>query len=82
MKFYKKFENLKSKGKKKKRISKNKLDMVMNINSQHVDPHLIEYKDIAPIPKDLICANLLQNTENQPTKLTCYNLLIELYKKF
>ena len=64
MKFYKKFENLKSKGKKKKIISKNKFDMVMNINSQHVDPHLIDCK------------------ENQPTKLTCYNLLIELYKKF
>ena len=56
--------------------------MVMNINSQHVDPQLIECKDIAPKPKGLVCANLLQNTENQLTKLTCYNLLIELYKKF
>ena len=37
--------------------------MVMNINSQHVDPHLIECKDIAPILEGLDCANLLQNTE-------------------
>ena len=52
--------------------------MVMNIDSQHVDPHLTKVEDIAPIP----CENLLTNTENQSTKLTCYNLLIELYKKF
>ena len=46
-----------------------------------VDPYLTKCKDSDPLLEDLIRTNLLQNTQNQYTKSTCHNLLIELYKK-